>query len=404
MWATLAVLLLLVQSSDHAAEGLKALGSGEYETAAEAFRKAVAADPSDYSAHFNLALAYGFLARDEDGIAEYRRTLELKPGLYEAELNCGMLLLRRKDAGAQALLEAAAAQKPGEFRPRYYLAEAEAQADAFDRAEAGYRRAIELDPKSAAAESGLGRLLAREGKLADAAPHYRQAAALDPKYRSWMLELAGAHEKAHQPAEAAAIYRDFADDPAAQAHLGQLLLDGKQYTEAVPVLETAYASEPSTTNAVALGMAYVFSGQPAKAAPLLQKAVAADPANFELRMVYGRALRDARQFPLAGAQFAEAGKLKPNAIEAWRELGDALYMAGDLTRALEAFDHARQLGENTAGLAFMRAIVLDKMRQLKPALEAYEQFLELSQDKHPDQEFQARQRVRIIRHQLEAHR
>src|ERR1035438_4204051 len=74
MWATLAVLLLLVQSSDHAAEGLKALGSGEYETAAEAFRKAVAADPSDYSAHFNLALAYGFLARDEDGIAEYRRT------------------------------------------------------------------------------------------------------------------------------------------------------------------------------------------------------------------------------------------------------------------------------------------------------------------------------------------
>jgi tetratricopeptide (TPR) repeat protein len=349
-------------------------------------------------------LAYGFLARDEDGIAEYRRTLELKPGLYEAELNCGMLLLRRKDTGAEALLEAAAAQKPGEFRPRYYLAEAEAQAGALDRAEASYRRAIELDPKSAAAESGLGRLLARESKLADASPHYRQAASLDPKYRSWMLELAGAHEKAHQPAEAAAIYRDFADDPAAQAHLGQLLLDGKQYTEAVPVLETAYASEPSTTNAVALGMAYVFSGQPAKAAPLLQKAVAADPANFELRMVYGRALRDARQFPLAGAQFAEAGKLKPNAIEAWRELGDALYMAGDLTRALEAFDHARQLGENTAGLAFMRAIVLDKMRQLKPALEAYEQFLELSQGKHPDQEFQARQRVRIIRHQLEAHR
>ena len=403
MWATLAVLFFL-QASDFAADGLKALESGQYAAAAEAFRKAVAADPSDYSAHFNLALAYGLLARDEEGIAEYRRTLELKPGLYEAELNCGMLLLRRKDAGAQALLEAAAAQKPGEFRPRYYLAEAEAQAGALDRAEASYRRAIELDPKSAAAESGLGRLLARESKLADAAPHYRQAAALDPKYRNSMLELAGAYEEAHQPAEAAAIYRDFAGDPVAQARLGQLLLDAKQYAEAVPVLETAYASEPSTTNAVALGMAYVFSGQPAKAAPLLQKAVAADPANFELRMVYGRALRDARQFPLAGAQFAEAGKLKPNAIEAWRELGDALYMAGDLTRALEAFDHARQLGENTAGLAFMRAIVLDKMRQLKPALEAYEQFLELSQDKHPDQEFQARQRVRIIRHQLEAHR
>ena len=403
MWPTLAALVLL-QASDFAADGLKALGSGEYATAAEAFRKAVAADPSDYSAHFNLALAYGFLARDEDGIAEYRRTLELKPGLYEAELNCGMLLLRRKDSGAEALLEAAVAQKPGEFRPRYYLAETEALAGALDRAEASYRRAIQLDAKSAAAESGLGRVLAREDKLADAAPHYRQAAALDPKYGSLLLDLAGAYEKAHQPAEAAAIYRDFAGDPAAQAHLGQLLLEGKQYSEAVPVLETAYASEPSTTNAVALAMAYVFSAQPVKAAPLFQKAVAAQPANFGLRMMYGRALRDAKQFPLAGAQFTEAAKLKPDALEAWRELGDALYMAGDLPHALAAFDQARQLGEKTAGLAFMRAIVLDKMRQLKPALEAYQQFLEISQGKFPDQEFQARQRVRIIRHQLEAHR
>ena len=131
--------------------------------------------------------------------------------------------------------------------------------------------------------------------------------------------------------------------------------------------------------------------------------MAAEPANFELRMMYGRALRDARQFPLAGAQFAEAGKLKPGAVEAWRELGDSLYMAGDLPRSLEAFDKVRQLGENAAGVAFMRAIILDKMRQLKPALEAYEQFLDLSQGKHPDQEFQARQRARIIRHQLEAH-
>ena len=234
MWATLAALLLLVQASDFAAEGLKALGSGQYEAAADAFRKAVVADPSDYGAHFNLALAYGFLARDEDGIAEYRKTLELKPGLYEAELNCGMLMLRRKDAGAQALLEAAAAQKPNEFRPRYYLAEAEAQAGALDRAEASYRRAIELDAKSAAAECGLGRVLAREGKLAEAAPHYRQAAALDPKYRGELLELAAAYEKAGQPAAAIAIYREFPDEPTAQAHLGHLLLEGKQYAQAVP--------------------------------------------------------------------------------------------------------------------------------------------------------------------------
>jgi tetratricopeptide (TPR) repeat protein len=394
----------LSQASDFAADGLKALDAGQYETAADAFRHAVAADPADYSAHFNLALAYGLLARDEDGIAEYRKTLTLKPGLYEAELNCGMLLLRHKDApAAAALLEAAAAQKPDEFRPRYYLAEAETQSGSLDRAEASYRRALELDAKSAAAEAGLGRVLARAGKLAEAEPHFRQAAALDPKYRGSLLELAAAFETAHQFAEAAAIYRGFPADAAAQAQLGHMLIEGKQYAAAVPVLESAYAKQPSTPNQVALAMAYAFSDQPAKAAPLLERAVAAEPADYELRMIYGRALRDLRQFPPAAAQFAEAVKLKPDAVEASSESGGVLYMAGDLPHALEAFDRARQLGENTAGNAFMRAIILDKQRQLKPALDAYELFLSLSDGKHPDQEFQARQRARIIRHQLEKH-
>jgi len=403
MWATLAILLLLSQATDFAVEGQKALDAGQYETAAEAFRKAIAADPADYTAHFNLALADGLLGRDVEAIAEYRRTLELKPDLYEAELNCGMLLLRRKDAGAAAMLEAAAAQKPDELRPRLYLGEAETQAGALDRAEASYRRTLELDGKSAAAESGLGRVLEREGKLAEAAPHYRQAAALDPKLRGLLLELADAYENAHQPGEAAAIYREFAGDPVAQARLGRLLLEGKQYAEAVPILETAYSREPSTANAVALAQAYVLLDQPAKAAPLLEKAVAAGHADFDLRMMYGRTLRDARQFPAAAVQFTEAGKLKPDAIEAWRELGGVLYMAGDLQHALAAFDLARKLGEKAPGLAFMRAIILDKLHQLRPALEAYEQFLSTGDGKLPDQEFQARQRARILRHQLEAH-
>jgi len=40
---------------------------------------------------------------------------------------------------------------------------------------------------------------------------------------------------------------------------------------------------------------------------------------------------------------------------------------------------------------------------LKPALEAYQRFLSMSQGKNPDQEFQARQRVRIIQRELERH-
>src|SRR4051812_12154755 len=96
MWAIVAAFLLL-QTPDFIADGLKALDDHQYEAAAQAFGKAIEADPSDYSAHFNLALAYSLLGKDVEGVAEYRKTLELKPKLYEAELNAGILLLRQKN-------------------------------------------------------------------------------------------------------------------------------------------------------------------------------------------------------------------------------------------------------------------------------------------------------------------
>ena len=70
----------------------------------------------DYFAHFNLALAYAFLHKDAEGIAEYRKTLELKPALYEAELNLGIMLMKQKEpAEAVPLFEDAAGQKPDRF-------------------------------------------------------------------------------------------------------------------------------------------------------------------------------------------------------------------------------------------------------------------------------------------------
>src|SRR5581483_5410410 len=119
MWAMLA--LLFFQTAGSGADGQKALEEGHYDAAAQAFLKQIEADPRDYTAHFNLALAYSFLHRDAEGIAEYRKTLELKPGLYQAQLNAGILMLRQKNAkDALPLLEAAAGQKPMEFRPRFY--------------------------------------------------------------------------------------------------------------------------------------------------------------------------------------------------------------------------------------------------------------------------------------------
>jgi Tfp pilus assembly protein PilF len=397
----IAFAFLLLQA-DYSAQGLKALDDHKYEAAVQAFTKAIEQDPKDYSAHFNLALAYGFLRKDADGVAEYRKTLELKPALYEAQLNCGILLMRQKQPSeALPLFTAAVEQKPKEFRPRYYLAEAQLQTGDFEKALENFRAAAELDPKSAAPELGMAHALAREGKLAEADPHFRRAAQLDPEYRNDLLELAQLYEENKQPAAAIAIYKEFPDNVAAQEHLGKLMLDTRQYADAIPRLEETFKKDPTPANRVALAMAYLFSEQLDRATPLLREAVAAQPDDYEVRMMYARALRDQKQFTAAAAQFYAAAKLKPAEPKTWNELGGMLYMTGDLQQAYAAFDRAHQLGDDTAGNWFLRAIILDKSKQVKPALEAYQKFLSMSGGKNPDQEFQARQRVRILTRELE---
>jgi tetratricopeptide (TPR) repeat protein len=400
MWAVAAFLLLL--QADYTTEGMKALDEGKYDAAAQAFRKAIEADPKDYFAHFNLAMAFTLLQRDPEAVAEYRKTLELKPGLYEAELNAGIVLLRQKNpAEALPLLEEAAGHKPQEFRPRYYLAEAQLQTGDFGKAEESYKLAIALDAKSAGAQLGMAQVLVQQGRISEADAYFRQAAQLEPKYREYLLELAALYEKASENSQAIAIYREFPDNPAAQARLGELLLESKQFEDAVPRLEEAFGKDPSPVNRSALAAAYVFTRKLDKALPLLEQSVAAEPGNYDLRMMYARALRDKRQFQPAARQFYEAARLKPAEPKPWTELGGMLYMAGDLPQALSAFEQAVRNGENTAGIWFLRAIILDKLRQIKPAKEAYERFLALSQGKSPDQEFQARQRVRILQREID---
>jgi tetratricopeptide (TPR) repeat protein len=399
MWIVLVA--LLAQSVDFQAEGIKALDAQKYDVALDLFTKAVAADPKDYSAHFHLGLAYSLLGKDSDAIPQYKTVLELKPGLYEAELNLGICLLRSKDAeGAIPFLKAATDQKPKEFRPVLHLGQALLDKRQFAEAEAAYSTAISLNANSAAAEAGLAQALAGEGKRTDAETHFRKAGSLDPAYKDGLLQLAALYEENHQAAEAIAIYREFPANPGAQERMGALMLESGKVTDAIPALEAAVAKSPTSANRLALAQAYLKVKQPDKAAPLVAQAVAAEPRDYGLRMFYGRMLRDQRNFDAAPPQFLAAAQLKPDLAEPWNELASILVVAERYTQALAALDHVHALGAETSAHFYFRAISLDHLHQLKDALANYNRFLETSQGKNPDEEFKARQRVRIIQSEL----
>ena len=393
----LAVFLSVAGQSDPQTAGLQALDRQDYQQAEQIFSKLASDDPKNYSAFFNLALAETGLNKPDQAAQDYKQVLALKPGLYEAELNLGILYLRdHQAAAALPLLQDASKQKPDQPRAKRYLGDCLSATGDFASAAAAYREALALDPKLAAAELGLGQSLMHEDKLDEALPHYRQAAALDPKLKSFLLELAMEFSKANRFDNAIALLSDFPDDPAAREELGRLYLQNNHPADAVLQFEAAVALSPTPANRVALATAYLKNNQPDLAAPILQQALAASPNDYDLHMIIGRIHRDKHDYAAAATEFLAAANLKPDSVEAWNEAASVFVMAQQYPQALAALDKVHNLNAETPGDFYYRAIVYDKLRQRKPALENYQRFLQLSQGKYPDQEFIARQRSRIL--------
>jgi tetratricopeptide (TPR) repeat protein len=223
---------------------------------------------------------------------------------------------------------------------------------------------------------------------------------LNSEYRDALLELASLYEQNKQPVEAIAIYQQFPDNAAARERAGELMLESGKPAESIPQLEAAVAKSPTAANRYALAIAYLKTKQPEKAITQLRQAVAVEPGNVALRMTLGRTLRDARNFPAAGEQFLLAAQQQPDSKEVWNELTGVLIMAENFPGALAALDKLKALGEETAAHHYFRAIILDRTKQYKPALESYNKFLAMSQNQHPDEEFKARQRIKVIQKEL----
>jgi tetratricopeptide (TPR) repeat protein len=368
--SSLLVLILLAQSPDFLAEGNRALDDKQYERAVELFTKAVSADPRDYNAEFQLALSYNLLNKDAEAVPHYQAVLSLNPGMYEAELNLGLTLLRMGDgAGAGRYLESATAKKstpPG--------------------------------------ETALARALVLQQRLPEAEEHFRKASTLDPARSEDLLEAAAAYEKAGNAAEAIRIYREFPHNPGALERAGVLLSAADQAAESIPALEAAVAQSPTDANRVALAQAYLKAKQPVKAENIAAQAVAAQPRDADLRLFYGRLLRDQRKFTEAANQFLAAAQITPKSLEAWNELAAALTIGEQYRQALAALDQVRALGGEGPGNLFFRAIAHDRLQQRPEALAAYQAFLAQSQGKFPDQEFQARGRIHVLELELKKKR
>jgi tetratricopeptide (TPR) repeat protein len=141
-----------------------------------------------------------------------------------------------------------------------------------------------------------------------------------------------------------------------------------------------------------------------EAVATLKQAIALAPNNAQLHGGLGRLFLEERDFTSADKELNVALQLDKTNVVFWKDLGSTSYLAGNYQATLAALDVVAKLETPGPGAWFIRALCYDKLNQTKPALDAYQKFLELVPDKNSDQVWQAQQRSKVLRRTLDRKR
>jgi tetratricopeptide (TPR) repeat protein len=390
-----------------------ALQKEDYETAAPLLESYLAHRPTDVSARFNLALAYSMTRRGPQAIEQYTRVLAEQPDLIPAHLNLGMML-RFEEKYDEALkhLEFVVEKQPNHWTALTELGRTLARLKRVPEARAAFEKALKIEPGNVSPRLDLIDLLTDTDP--PAAERELRALLQDmpsgPDAQEARIQLANLLVARSAPAtpvrdEALHLFEQAAQALPARVdlrlHLADLYLMEKRPADAISQIEAARAAGkvPLAANELLLE-AYLESNQKGRAAELLPEMIAADPKNVKLYLALGSLRNEVKDYPAATSMFIKAVELDPNSVDGWTNLASSLYLMKEYARALTALEKVAALNADTPGTYFVRALCFDQLGGQQQAFDNYQKFLATSGGRNPDQQFQAKERSRILEREL----
>ena len=386
-------------------EAQRDIDQKQFEAAVTPLQKVLAEEPDFAYGHFQLAYVYTALKRTKEAQSEYERAAKLDPKMSAAYVNLGMLLLdSQENAAAAAPLRKAVELLPAESRPRFLLGVAEERAGHLAEAAGAFEGAARLDPSDSETLLHLAGLYLQLKRPADAEAKFRRVLETQNSQPNALLGLARSLD-AQQKAEAIEAYRKYLaeqpSDSAARSRLVHLLLDSQQADAALAELDRADSGKISVESLKLRADIQIAQKKSPDAIATLHQAIALAPNDAQLRGGLGRTLLQNRDFPNAEKELKAAIQLDPKNVEYWKDLSSTYYLSKNYAATLAVLDQIDKFETPGAGSWFIRALCYDSLNQPKPALEAYQKFLELDQNKNADQVWQAQERSKVLRRMLE---
>ena len=357
-------------------------GTGNDSAAARSYAAALAADPKQ--AESNVAL--GLLDARQGQAEDAHRLLLAASSLESAAPALRARALRalaaldgpaHPDGAREELLAAIklTGETPQDLRLTADLA---AQSEDWSDAEAAYGRILATIPGDPAAAAGLGHVLQREGKLAEADALLTPAAAQHGDDAPLIAQLASVQATEGKTKDAIAS------------------------VEQLRKLSPAATADPSTGRLLA--RLYATDGDYPQAEALYTKLLAASPQDPALLDALGGVQVKEGQFAAAETTLTKAVDLRSAFANPgdWGEAAGHLAFAAsnnnDPRTTLRALAARATVLPNSPASLFLEATAHDSLHQVKEAERAYRAFLAVADGKFPDEEFQARHRLVALEH------
>jgi tetratricopeptide (TPR) repeat protein len=346
-------------------EGVEPAGTGSrYATGPAAvalLRRAQRQYPVDFWINENLGNG---LSKDKSKLEELTEAVRflsiavaLRPESPGAYLNLGYAL-KHKGQIDEAI---ASFRKALELDPKYAAAHnglggvlCDSKHD-YDGAIASFRKALELDAKFAWAHHNLGIALLHKGQVDEATASFRTVIALDPKHADAHFKLGLALAGKGQVDEAIASYKRAIElDPKygmAHNNLGAILCNVKRdYDAAIACFRTAIALDPKEARAhnnlgiILCDVKRDYDG----AISSFRTVIALDPNHASAHFNLGNVLRHEGQVDAAIACYQKAIEVDPKYTAAHHNLGLMLLGKGQIDEAIASFRAALALDPKSA--------------------------------------------------------
>lgn len=341
-------------------------GSGKIDEAIEAFRKAIALEPSSAEPRAELAGLYARQDKGAEALAAAEEALRVDPRNQEANRILGSVLA--------ALAAQRQALRPGDDVAAYPK-----------RAMAALEIARGDGSGDLSIDLSLARLYLQAARPADAVPLLRRIVLEQPSYPEGSILLAEAQEAAGAPDAAAETLTNLLDDQPqlfrGQVQLAELYEHQRRWGQAADAWGKVQALNTRNTEVGARrATALVNAGRSAEARDVLTAALKLAPNDVRMSFMLAQAQRDAGDLDAAEATARALRAAHPDDVRATYLLGQMLAARGrhqdvvDLLKPeIERQKAAKAKGPRIAMLLGSEGLALQQLRRYDEAVAVFKE-------------------------------